>query len=196
MTTTLVMWSGGIDSTYMLAWLLTHTKDTIHTHHMQLDNKEGRSQAEATAIKKLRLRLESIRPFTFTASTSTITNRKVIPYDMLWVGFHAGALIHHLQDDLNITPTRWTIGTHLDEGHKEDRWQAVETVARNNADPHPMPKFWLPDPLPHKTDEIKFLKSLNLFEDCWYCRTPIHENNTYRPCGACKACVEIQKYDN
>ena len=45
----IVMWSGGIDSTFKLAYLLKETEYQVHAHHVHIVNREGRSQAEPAA---------------------------------------------------------------------------------------------------------------------------------------------------
>ena len=47
--TTLVMFSGGIDSTAMLVKLLTQDADELRVHHVHLVNREGRDRANDVA---------------------------------------------------------------------------------------------------------------------------------------------------
>ena len=39
----IVMWSGGIDSTFKLAYLLRETEYQVHAHHVNIVNHEGRA---------------------------------------------------------------------------------------------------------------------------------------------------------
>ena len=50
---TLVMFSGGLDSTAALYWMLENTDDNIFVHRIILDNYERRSVAESEAVKKI-----------------------------------------------------------------------------------------------------------------------------------------------
>jgi tRNA U34 2-thiouridine synthase MnmA/TrmU len=50
----IVMWSGGIDSTFKLAYLLKETEYQIHAHHVHIINREGRSKQEQAACRALR----------------------------------------------------------------------------------------------------------------------------------------------
>jgi 7-cyano-7-deazaguanine synthase in queuosine biosynthesis len=43
--TTLVMFSGGLDSTAMLVRLLEQTADELRVHHIRMVNREGRAGA-------------------------------------------------------------------------------------------------------------------------------------------------------
>src|SRR4029077_18363528 len=64
----IVMWSGGIDSTFKLAYLLKETEYQVHAHHVHIVNREGRSQAERAACVALRSKLKAIRSFAYTES--------------------------------------------------------------------------------------------------------------------------------
>ena len=48
--TTLVMFSGGLDSTAVLARLLSETADDLRVHHIRMHNSEGRADAEKEAV--------------------------------------------------------------------------------------------------------------------------------------------------
>lgn len=41
-----------------------------------------------------------------------------------------------------------------------------------------------------KTDVIKVLQEINLFNDIWYCESPLKNNE--EPCGICHSCKEVQ----
>jgi hypothetical protein len=45
----IVMWSGGIDSTFKLASLLKETAYKFHAHHVHLVNAEGRAERSRPA---------------------------------------------------------------------------------------------------------------------------------------------------
>ena len=51
--TTLVMFSGGLDSTAMLVKLLTQSKDELRVHHIRMVNREGRAGAEQAAVEAI-----------------------------------------------------------------------------------------------------------------------------------------------
>jgi hypothetical protein len=79
----IVMWSGGIDSTFKLAYLLKETEYQIHAHHVHIINREGRSQKEQAACRALRPRLKAIRGFTYTESRIDHRQHRGIPFDLV-----------------------------------------------------------------------------------------------------------------
>jgi hypothetical protein len=46
-----------------------------------------------------------------------------------------------------------------------------------------------------KREEMNYLKSLDMLESCWYCRTPVKvmSDSVYVACGKCKTCEEIKE---
>lgn len=183
----LVMWSGGIDSTYKLAFLLKETTEKIHVHHVYINNREGRVILEAEAIKKLFPKLQAIRTFTFSESTVDHRQYSHIPYDMAVVCFEAGACARdHTFVEGKERITHWTIGTHQSEGHWQRRFDAIEPIVGGVCFPHDAPKFDL-GRMPPKGEEIEYLRALNLFDDCFYCRMPVDG----KACGKCPTCKEV-----
>lgn len=71
---TLVMLSGGIDSTAALWHVLHHPEKygEIHVHHIHIQNIEARWHAEATAVKNILDCMKKHAPTKFTTSESTI----------------------------------------------------------------------------------------------------------------------------
>lgn len=195
----LVMWSGGIDSTYSAAKLLNETEHNVYLHHIYLQNVENRARHEAKAIKALGDKLNKIRPFKFTHNTIDDSYMPTMVYDMARVCFEAGAVSKGWYHYNGTILHKWTIGTHEAEGHNWDRWEVIKhaTRAAEYTDPrhlHPSEKprtefieFELL-PMVSKKQEMQYLKELNLLDDCWYCRTP-----TEGPCGVCKTCEEVKQ---
>lgn len=181
----LVMWSGGIDSTYALASLLKETDHRIHAHHIHLINREGRSDVEDAAIRMLGPKLRAIRNFSF--STTLINHCRIpeIPFDMAIVCFEAGVICRGMEVKGSKIDS-WTIGTHKAEGHNWERWEVIKHACNAGAWPQKCADFEL-QPMLSKQDEKTYLKSLGLLEDCWYCRSPVSGS----PCGKCKTCEEV-----
>jgi len=187
----LVMWSGGIDSTYTLAKLLKETDLKILAHHIFLKNCENRHLSEQYAVQKLGEKLRAIRPFSYTWNMIDDSYLPTIPYDMARVCFEAGAVskaFYHARDPKFIK--KWTIGTHKAEGHWQERWDVISSATRSAE--------WSPgrtdfiefelQPMATKEEEMKYLDGLGLLEDCWYCRTP----KEGKPCESCKTCMEVK----
>lgn len=182
----LVMWSGGIDSTYVLAKLLKDTKHQVHAHHICLVNPEHRDRAETEAIKKLMPRLQAIREFTYSETLIDHTRCPGFAYDMAIVCFEAGIVAKGFaQKDLKKIDL-WTIGTHEAEGHWQERFDVISQATRAATWPYDAPKFYL-DVLVSKVEEMQYLDVRGILGDCWYCRTP----NQGKPCGTCKTCKEV-----
>lgn len=183
----IVMWSGGIDSTYKLAFLLKETAYQIHAHHVHLVNREGRSAAERAACRRLRPPLRAIRPFAYTESTIDHRQHDRIPYDMAVVAFEAGVVARSGEGPKSEPFTHWTIGTHKAEGHFQRRFDLYEPMVNAVCFPGDYPAFEM-GTVVTKAEEIAYLDALGLLEDCWYCRTP----RGGRPCARCGTCREVK----
>jgi tRNA(Ile)-lysidine synthase TilS/MesJ len=80
--TTLVMFSGGLDSTAMLVKLLEETKDELRVHHIRMANKEGRAEAEQAAVERIVAWCrDHYRPFRYSESALDFTALEAIPID-------------------------------------------------------------------------------------------------------------------
>src|SRR4029453_1849038 len=88
----IVMWSGGIDSTFKLAYLLKETDYQVHAHHVHLVNREGRDKMERAACLALRSKLKVLRAFAYTESSIDHSHHDRIPFDMAIVAFEAGVV--------------------------------------------------------------------------------------------------------
>jgi hypothetical protein len=184
----IVMWSGGIDSTFRLASLLKETEYQVHAHHVHIVNREGRCQAEHAACTALRSKLKAIRGFAYTESRIDHSQHDRLPFDMAIVAFEAG-VVARSGDGRNSEPfTHWTIGTHKAEGHYQRRFDLYEPMVNALCFPHDYPAFTL-GKVVTKEEEITYLEDLGLLADCWYCRTP----RAGRPCGTCGTCEDVKE---
>lgn len=186
---TLVMWSGGIDSTYVLAELLCETDVPVHAHHINLINHECRHVAEKKAVDDLLPKLQAIRPFVYTESTIDHSQYRGIPYDMAVVCFEAGCVARDTMMRKNPAMpaiTQWTVGTHKAEGHWNERWDVIKQITRGVCWHENTPEFYVGLETT-KREEIQYLGKLQLFDDTWYCRTPVDGQR----CVQCKTCQEV-----
>lgn len=179
---TLVMWSGGIDSTYTIAKLLKETPVDVHAHHIYLVNSENRHIAENKAVAALLPKLEAIRPFTFSQSRIDHSRLPGFPFDMAVVCFEAGVISRVIPEI-----KRWTIGTHEQEGHWKERWEIIKGATRAACWPYDAPEFFLHG-ITKKENEMTYLEKMGLLSECWYCREPKGD----RVCGQCKTCAEVR----
>jgi 7-cyano-7-deazaguanine synthase in queuosine biosynthesis len=184
----IVMWSGGIDSTFKLAHLLKETECQVHAHHVHLVNREGRHAAEAAACRALRPKLRAIRDFAYTESRIDHRQHEHIPFDMAVVAFEAG-VVARTGTGRGAEPfTHWTIGTHKAEGHYQRRFDLYEPMVNAVCFPHDYPAFEM-GKVVTKQEEMTYLDVLGLLDDCWYCRTP----RAGKPCRTCGSCVEVKR---
>jgi 7-cyano-7-deazaguanine synthase in queuosine biosynthesis len=184
----IVMWSGGIDSTFKLAYLLKETEYQIHAHHVNIVNHEGRARAERAACTVLRRKLKALREFAYTESTVDHSEHEKIPFDMAIVAFEAG-VVARSGDGRHVEPfTHWTIGTHKAEGHFQRRFDLYEPMVNAVCFPGDYPVFEM-GKVVTKAEEIAYLEDLGLFGDCWYCRFP----RAGRPCGRCGTCKDVKR---
>jgi hypothetical protein len=182
----IVMWSGGIDSTFKLAYLLRETEYQIHAHHVNIVNHEGRARAERAACSALRRRLKALRGFAYTESTVDHREHDKIPFDMAVVAFEAG-VVARSGDGRRVEPfTHWTIGTHKAEGHFQRRFDLYEPMVNAVCFPGDYPAFEM-GRVVTKAEEIAYLEELGLLGDCWYCRFP----RGRRACGRCATCKDV-----
>ena len=184
----IVMWSGGIDSTFKLAYLLRETEYQIHAHHVNIVNHEGRARAERAACITLRRKLKALREFAYTESTVDHSEHAKIPFDMAIVAFEAG-VVARSGDGRHVEPfTHWTIGTHKAEGHFQRRFDLYEPMVNAVCFPGDYPAFEM-GKVVTKAEEIAYLEDLGLFGDCWYCRFP----RAGRACGRCGTCKDVKR---
>jgi hypothetical protein len=184
----IVMWSGGIDSTFKLAHLLRETEYQVHAHHVHIVNREGRWNMERAACNALRPKLKAIRPFAYTESRIDHRQHDRIPFDMAVVAFEAGVVARSGHGRKSEPFTHWTIGTHKAEGHYQRRFDLYEPMVNALCFPQDYPAFQM-GKVVTKEEEIAYLDDLGLLAGCWYCRTP----RGGRRCGTCGACDEVKE---
>jgi 7-cyano-7-deazaguanine synthase in queuosine biosynthesis len=190
------MWSGGIDSTYVLAHLLKETNHNVFAHHIYLKNCERRDLAEARSIEKLVPKLRAIRDFTFTVNFINDEHMPSLTWDMARTCFEAGAVArgwYYAREPKKIDT--WTIGTCAEEGHWQERFDIISqsTLAAQWAPGRTDYMTFELYPTVKKSEEMEYLGKLGLLQDCWYCRYPRYTSPTSQePCGKCKTCAEVR----
>jgi 7-cyano-7-deazaguanine synthase in queuosine biosynthesis len=178
----LLMLSGGLDSVALLANILQETSQTVHAHHIEIQNFEDRRQAENDALHRiLAYCREHYRPFTFTTSVSEFPLGLGGGYDLTLALFTAARVHTALGRVVDIVYT----------GHiAPSRAEIVEGAAVFNAcyiNKRCKP-VWL-RPLAHvKKADIYQSIPLELAEMTWSCRKPVYRGSSYEACGSCHAC--------
>lgn len=183
---TLVMFSGGVDSTYVLVKLLRETDDEVFAHHVHLVNYEGRHAVEARRCRQIIEHCRrTIRPLHYTESAIDHRGFRFFGIDMISVGFEAGLVAHshHIP--------RWTAGISADDQRWDARFRHVEASVAANAFPFAPPQFFLL-PQVSKLDEMRYLQP-DLLAMTWSCRTPVVEGDTFLACAECRACQTLAR---
>jgi len=196
---TLLLLSGGIDSTYVLAKLLRECDDTVLAHRVNLITAENRNAAEAAACKKIVAYCrENIREFHFTESTIDHSGFSNLTRDSYLGSIEAGLAASSYLLDNGWLVDRWTIGNCWEEIKRNGVEAQVRHIsiieqlfALTYAQDHTPRYFQLP--LKTKADQMAYLGN-ELANQCWYCRTPLYasEGNA-SPCGKCMTCEVVRQ---
>jgi len=185
------MFSGGLDSTAMLAKLLAETEDELRVHHIRMANREGRDGAEQRAASAIvGWCRERYRPFRYTESALDFQELQAIPIDYLCVAFVACQVAIDTPGCNRIAVAALARDTDIENRSARQRrvFDALYECyrARKLGEPEVQ---WV-YPVYHATKrELAALLPRELLEMTWSCRRPVRAADGFRPCGACKACL-------
>ncbi|MDX5370592.1 MAG: hypothetical protein LPL29_14575 [Alphaproteobacteria bacterium] len=187
--TALVMWSGGLDSTASLVYWLRYTRDPVLALHIRLINHEDRWAAEGHAVARQKAWIcANIRDFTLKTITIDLNGSDLHPPDMASVVYAAGLVVRDRPDVSSIL-----IGTCVEEGHNDERWNAFARMIEGAAWPRPrMPALCMPCAHMTKAKELEFVGP-ELAQMFWSCRTPVRTEKGWEECGRCETCVRIDE---
>lgn len=190
--TILAMYSGGLDSLYMVYKLLTDSQYqdyNIHVHHIHIQNVENRAEAEAIAVNAAIKELRRLG-FSFEYSESSIAfyayNFEFL-MDMDIYSF-LGGYICSVNPDIELI----AVGANIDDTilmpTLEDlrkRGDAILAEYTNVKKIYPLSNMT-------KEEEYKGLPE-TLRDKFWSCRRPVYVENNVHLCGKCKACKQLMK---
>jgi 7-cyano-7-deazaguanine synthase in queuosine biosynthesis len=192
--TILAMYSGGLDSLYMVYKLLTsdeYSDKCVHIHHVHIHNVEDRFKAEALMVNAALTELKQ-RGFTFIYSESKISspafrnNNKVsYMYDWDIVRFYAGWIASANPDISAIA-----IGREQSDAGEFNQYDSAAALVKYFTD---IPLIY-PVMDMHKSEMYGKLPDW-LKDKFWSCRTPIYQNNIPTKCGFCGTCKKLLKYN-
>lgn len=192
----LLMFSGGIDSLYVLHQLLTTTDDVVWAHHVNLINPEGRHRAEAVACMNIvKYCLEHYRAFRYTQSTVDHSAFRLFGRDVTVVAFEAGVVIQNAHAVYQRGFDRWMLGYCKEESEEvvgdqpvasSNRRNITESVVELSAHPMTAPKLHS-QTLIAKQAQMEAMPP-ELVRLAWTCRTPRWEGELAHQCGVCKTC--------
>lgn len=190
---TLVMFSGGLDSTAALWHVLNRPKKygDIHVHHVHIQNVEDRWRAEAAAVKNILAYMRQNAPAHFTVSESVIRTPQfggMFMYDVEVFNYLSGYMTS--RDPLitrvvvGATGTDFAIG--IDESFK--RGKAMHNAFHLDEEDHSgrIKEFPLKD-----MTKAQVYKSIpqDLAVLTWSCRRPRYVDGKPVECGKCKTCA-------
>lgn len=183
----LLMFSGGLDSTALLANLLTATRHRLHVHRIEIANFENRHPMENNAAKRIIDYCQThYRPFTYSESKQEFHLGIGGGMDMTLAMFMAGRVYNAMGGGIDVV---WT--GHIDPAE----WEVVEGAAvlhANFINKLRVPEWLRPLRRMSKKDIYESIPR-ELAECCWSCRAPVIEGKHYSPCGQCYTCTTIVK---
>lgn len=188
----LLMLSGGIDSTYALYKLLRETDDEVLVHHIHLMNNLGRHIPELHSCRKIATYChKNIRPLIYTETTIDHRNFAAHGWDLIAAGLEAGVVATSFFITRKKAIDRWIVGMADDDAVPADRLRRAQLCCQFNwqggASANPPQLFTFP--LIGGAQEVSALPK-DLFDLTWSCRSPRPGNrpDQHEPCGECKAC--------
>jgi 7-cyano-7-deazaguanine synthase in queuosine biosynthesis len=190
--TTLVMFSGGLDSTAALYKLLTGGADELHVHHVHLVNRDGRDRAERDAVQAaLAWCRGHCRPFAYSESTLDFSALRAIPIDYLSIAYAACQVAIDLPACNRIAVG--VLAADLDEikrkvSERQRRvFEAMYACYRERKLGETVVEWIYPV---YELSKAQVAASLppELRAAAWSCRRPVKTATGYRICGECKPC--------
>ena len=189
--TTLVMFSGGLDSTAMLVKLLAQSQDELRVHHIRMANREGRAAAEQAAVEAiLAWCRHRYRPFRYSESGLDFTALEAIPIDYLSIAYVACQVAIDTPGCDRIAVASLSRDTDIVNRSARQRqvFDAMYACYRARKLGEPRVEWLYPVYDCSKAEVAKMLPP-ELAELTWSCRRPVARSPGWAPCGTCKACL-------
>ena len=190
----LLMFSGGLDSTYLLYKLLKESDDHLWVHHIQLMSKENRWREERKAVKQIIQYCKSnIRDFSYSESIWKFNFTKYFAYDIEVVAFVAAQIIPNIYSK-NLGPVYVVTGRVKNDDEAQSSLNQTEhtdllwkTLCKRHSGKvinelhRPIRHMYKKELIPELPKE--------LFDMVWYCRRP--QNG--QVCNVCRTCLQMKK---
>ena len=184
------MYSGGLDSTAMLVKLLTGSTDELRVHHIRMQNREGRAQAEQDAVEAILALLRSrYRPFRYSESGLDFRGLEAIPIDYISIAFVACQVAIDTPGCNRVAVGSLARDTDIVNRSARQRqvFEAMYTCYRARKLGETSVE-WIYPVYDCDKPEIAAILPPEIRELTWSCRTPVTEAGRFRACGTCKAC--------
>jgi len=188
------MYSGGLDSTAMLVKLLTETTDELRVHHIRMQNREMRAQAEQAAVEGILAWCRArYRPFRSSASGLEFLQLAAIPIDYLSIAFVACQVAIDTPGCTRIAVGSLARDTDIVNRSARQRQVFDAMYACYRARKLGEPKVeWIYPVYECTKAEVAAMLPAELAALTWSCRRPLSRGAGWAPCGACKACLARQ----
>lgn len=203
-TRSLVMWSGGLDSTYALAYLLRECDDEVYAHHIHLNalreddgkSRSRRCEYEAQAVARMLVPLKSeFGAFEYSESRADLTAFSSFARDTATAMYFAAQLsmsrgftpFDRIVLGVNDGDPRWRSGTEL----YAYRRSLLNRILRAVWESEEVPYLYVMEPRPSKSQAAAYLGH-DLATLTVSCRYPeADESSTeddMRVCSVCGKC--------
>ena len=189
--TTLVMFSGGLDSTAMLVKLLTESADELRVHHIRMVNKERRDRAESRAVEAIVAYCRRrYRPFRYSESGLDFAELEAIPIDYLSIAFVACQVAIDTPRCARVAIGALEADTDIVNRSARQRrvFDAMYECYRARKLGEPQVEWIFPVYHAAKAELVAALPQ-ELVDLTWSCRRPLPAGDGWVPCGICKACL-------
>lgn len=201
--TTLLLLSGGLDSTTCLFNLLRETDDEIHTIYVDVENNNIKSWCETNALNNIIPIARKIRNFEHSKSIKIDISRgeAVGIQSMLWM-LSAAMTMNTLSGTSRRLCLGYTMGdSELEYGNSSSNWKYIwsQVGAKKK-----LPSLYMPLAEKTKAQSIDYLLkqeellSEGIIKYIWTCEEPelIHYTSYsgYRVCGKCKPCTRRKEW--
>ena len=185
------MFSGGLDSTAMLVKLLTEGEEELRVHHIRMANKEGRDEAEQSAVERIvAFCRDRYRPFRYSESGLDFRALEAIPIDYLSIAFVACQVAIDTPRCNRVAVAALARDTDIENRSARQRrvfdamYECYRARKLGEAEVQ-----WV-YPVFHATKaELAAGLPSELKDLTWSCRRPVRQGAGFRPCGTCKACL-------
>lgn len=206
---TLVLFSGGLDSTTCLFKVLSQTQDEVSTIYVDLDNNMHKSWCERLAVKILYDQAEKhIREITnHTEAKASIKGgpggeQGGLAQPPIWM-IHAAFKLSQTKTDLKkrvcVGYTRGDCAVNA-LPNIQHMWASIWTMINSD----PVPELYTPLIKSTKRNSQNFLKKLErdhkglkILNTLWVCEEPDNVVSSkfvgYKPCGKCEPCKRAKK---
>ena len=181
--TTLIQFSGGIDSTFVLWWwLLNHPDEYCVVHHIDMMHFEKRNKEELDAVDRVLRWLDSqgLKNYFYLQNPFDYGNIPGVVYDVEVCGFLAGIILYS-ERFKSISKVFFPIYGH-ETTREQIRKEVMHLTAKRKVECiYPLVGL-------SKTDVMKMMP-YELLKLCWYCRVPLDG----KACGNCNTCEQVLK---